>query len=272
MPTTTTCAKSALNGPASHLRASRTAQFRHCGAQRYYIRRVSGARPWPTVTEILHRRRDTDRSGTPLPSCLVPHCGQGHLSQAVGMRTHHRATIAAVGAVLLVASGYLSPATSLPAPPRVVLSAADEALLAQERGTWESPTGGAPKVARDFQPPAEKWLSGHRGVDLSVHLDGKVRAPEAGTVSHVGKVVDRNTITIDHGNGLRSSFEPVDSNLKRGDRVRKGQIIGTLSNGNHCALDLHACVHWGVRLGDEYVNPLQFVGAFLPSVLLPVPD
>lgn len=127
-------------------------------------------------------------------------------------------------------------------------------------------------MAKDFQPPAQRWLSGHRGVDLTVDWDGQVRAPADGKVSHVGTVVDRNTITIDHGDGLRSSFEPLDSDLKRGDRVHKGQVIGVLQNGNHCMFSIRACVHWGVRLGDDYVNPLQFIGAFLPSVLLPVED
>lgn len=164
------------------------------------------------------------------------------------------------------------PLFSIAATPLTPTSPADEEKLAQHRGQWESPTGSAPKVVKDFQPPAQKWLSGHRGVDLTVSLNGQVRAPADGTVTHVGKVVDRNTITIDHGDGLRSSFEPVDSNLKRGDRVRKGQVIGVLSNGDHCMFSLRACVHWGVRLDDEYVNPLQFIGAFLPSVLLPLPD
>lgn len=144
-------------------------------------------------------------------------------------------------------------------------------ILAKHRGQWISPTDEAPKVAKDFQPPAKKWLSGHRGVDLTVAFHGQVHAPADGTVSHVGKVVDRHTITIDHGDGLKSSFEPVDSDLKKGDKVRKGQVIGVLENGSHCAAAVRACVHWGVRLNGDYVNPLQFVGVFEPSVLLPVP-
>lgn len=179
------------------------------------------------------------------------------------------ATLTALALLLPVAAPA---AGTLPVLPLAPVSAADETLLADQRGTWDSPTGSEPDVAKDFQPPAKRWLSGHRGVDLTVQLNGQIRAPADGTISHVGTVVDRSTITVDHGNGLRSSFEPVDSDLKRGDTVRKGQVIGTLANGDHCFFSIGACVHWGVRLRDEYVNPLQFVGAFLPSVLLPVPD
>ena len=60
--------------------------------------------------------------------------------------------------------------------------------------------------------------------------------------------------------------------LKKGDRVRKGQVIGVVSEGTHCLAAVRACVHWGVRLGDDYVHPLPFVGAQRPSVLLPVPE
>ena len=65
-------------------------------------------------------------------------------------------------------------------------------------------------MLRAFDPPAKPWLSGHRGVDLQAAHDGApVTSPAAGTVSFVGVVVDRPVITIDHGDGLRSSFEPV---------------------------------------------------------------
>jgi len=83
----------------------------------------------------------------------------------------------------------------------------------------------------------------------------------------VGVVVDRPVITIDHGNGLRSSFEPVESPLAAGSPVAAGQAIGTVLAG-HCPAA--SCLHWGVRRGDDYVNPLQFVMDLRPSILLPL--
>ena len=45
------------------------------------------------------------------------------------------------------------------------------------------------------------------------------------------------------------------------------QVMGTVRPG-HCAAA--PCVHWGVRRGEDYVDPLQFVMDLRPSVLLPL--
>lgn len=136
-------------------------------------------------------------------------------------------------------------------------------------GGWTWPVKPTPAVTRTFQPPAQKWLSGHRGVDLGAAPGTEVRSPAAGTVSFAGVVVDRPVITVDHGDGLKSSFEPLAATVKRGQTVARGQVIGTIAAAGHCPpMD---CVHWGVRRDGDYVNPLQFVQEMRPSVLLPVP-
>lgn len=164
------------------------------------------------------------------------------------------------------------------------------ALLAGPSGTpapaqdhWAWPLSPKPEVVHTFNPPDKPWLSGHRGVDLGTahdagppgHASGvtaqEVTAPADGVVTFAGVVVDRPVLTIDHGNGLRSSFEPLDSNLRPGDQVTKGQVIGSVPGGptgsGHCA---DTCLHWGVRRGEEYINPLTLVEDLRPSILLPL--
>ena len=133
---------------------------------------------------------------------------------------------------------------------------------------WSWPLSPRPAVLRVFDPPAKPWLSGHRGVDLEAPFDGApLKSPASGTVSFVGTVVDRPVITIDHGNGLRSSFEPVASSLRAGSAVAEGDVLGQVQTG-HCG-PAPPCLHWGVRRGEDYVNPLAFVMDLRPSVLLP---
>jgi murein DD-endopeptidase MepM/ murein hydrolase activator NlpD len=160
-----------------------------------------------------------------------------------------------------------------PAPPTALAVRAPAATAAGDsaapaRPSWQWPLAPRPPVVRPFDPPPEPWLSGHRGVDLGTPGPGtEVLSPAAGIVSFVGVVVDRPVITIDHGRGLRSSFEPVESGLAAGSTVAAGQVIGT-TLPRHCPEP--GCVHWGVRQGDDYINPLQFVLDLRPSVLLPL--
>ncbi|GHD87367.1 M23 family metallopeptidase [Kocuria marina] len=134
---------------------------------------------------------------------------------------------------------------------------------------WAWPVSPRPSVSRHFEAPAQKWLPGHRGVDLHAPPGTPIRAPQDGVVSFVGVVVDREVLTVDHGEGHKSSFEPVSSSVRVGDRVSRGQVIANVATPGHGPGG--DAVHWGVRENGEYVNPLLFVADLRPSVLLPVP-
>ncbi|MGJ9401734.1 murein hydrolase activator EnvC family protein [Arthrobacter sp. KK5.5] len=128
--------------------------------------------------------------------------------------------------------------------------------------------GGAPRVLEPFDPPRERWLAGHRGADLESGSGAEVLAPAGGIVAFVGTVVDRPVLTIDHGDGLVSSFEPVTASFPAGAAVTAGQAVGIAATGGHCS---GRCIHWGLRLHGEYIDPLNTVTDRRPSVLLPVP-
>lgn len=154
-------------------------------------------------------------------------------------------------------------------PPMAGSPAAADDRAGPAAGSWRWPLHPRPALLRAFDPPAQPWLSGHRGVDLATGTDSAaVLAPASGTISFVGTVVDRPVITVDHGDGYRSSFEPVESTLSKGMAVAAGDVLGRSGHG-HCAV---ACIHWGVRRGEDYVNPLAFVVDLRPSVLLPPID
>lgn len=169
-------------------------------------------------------------------------------------------------AALLLASSA-APAT-VAAPATMAAPPTMAAPGPRAKAGWGWPLEPRPAVVRVFAPGAQPWLSGHRGVDLAARAGDPVHSPAAGTVSFVGWVVDRNVLTILHPDGVRSSFEPLDSPMTVGAAVTAGQVIGTVAAGPHCAPV--ECLHWGVRVGEDYVNPLQFVLDLRPSVLLPL--
>ena len=133
-------------------------------------------------------------------------------------------------------------------------------------GVW--PLRPQPEVVAGFDPPEVRWAAGHRGVDLAGHVGQPVRAALAGTVGFAGTVAGRGVVVVDHG-ATRTTYEPVTAAVSRGDVVRRGQVLGSLAwFGTHCLPA--ACLHWGLRDGDTYLDPLQLVGGPLPVRLLPL--
>jgi murein DD-endopeptidase MepM/ murein hydrolase activator NlpD len=127
---------------------------------------------------------------------------------------------------------------------------------------------GSPQVVRRFDPPAQPWLAGHRGVDLAAPPGTPVRAAGAGTVVFAGVIAGRGVVSVAHPGGLRTTYEPVASSMHPGDTVTGGQALGTLQGG-HPGCPVAACLHWGLRRGADYLDPLALLGRG-PVRLLPI--
>lgn len=137
------------------------------------------------------------------------------------------------------------------------------------------------EVAQGFDLPEHAWEPGHRGVDLWSARGDVVASPGAGLVTFTGSVAGKPVVVVTHPDGLRSSLEPVEATVPRGTVVRPGDAVGVLartpgddSNPDHCAqlappADGAACVHWGVRRGESYLDPLTLLDLAPPIVLLP---
>ncbi len=130
------------------------------------------------------------------------------------------------------------------------------------------PLAGTPQPVRRFDPPPQPWLPGHRGVDLAAIPGAAVHAAGPGVVLFAGPVAGRPVVTVGHADGLRTTYEPVRPGLPAGARVEVGRPIGTLLAG-HPGCPAEACLHWGLRRGDEYLDPLALLGLG-PVRLLPL--
>ena len=139
---------------------------------------------------------------------------------------------------------------------------------------WVPPVVGS-ELVNSYRAPEKPYGAGHRGVDYEVALGQGVFAPTDATVSFVGKVVDRQIVSLTHVGNLVSSYEPVCSSLMVGEVVTAGEMIAEVCEPNqeyipHCNSKL--CLHFSVRRNGEYLSPLWFTGELLPSVLLPWVD
>lgn len=116
-----------------------------------------------------------------------------------------------------------------------------------------------PEVVTPFAPGAYDWLPGHRGVDLAGPPDAPIRAVGSGTVIFAGTVGGKPVVSIDHGNGLRTTYEPVIAAVGKGRLVASGEVIGFLQP-DHPGCPAAACLHLGLRRGEVYLDPLGLFG------------
>ncbi|HPL53415.1 MAG TPA: M23 family metallopeptidase [Bacillota bacterium] len=94
----------------------------------------------------------------------------------------------------------------------------------------------------------------HSGLDISAARGTPVKAANSGVIrlSMMLKVTG-NTIIIDHGSNIYTSYAHLDKLLaEEGTEVRKGDIIGEVgstgfSTGPH--------LHWSATIGKTYINP-----------------
>lgn len=130
--------------------------------------------------------------------------------------------------------------------------------LRRPRGRYQWPTGAPATVVEGFDPPAVVWGRGHRGVDLAAAEGTQIRSAAAGTVAFAGMVAGRPVVSIDHADGIRTTYEPVEPGVSAGETVGAGQVIGTLLPGHRS--DGVCALHWGARTGPKtYINPLRLL-------------
>jgi murein DD-endopeptidase MepM/ murein hydrolase activator NlpD len=149
----------------------------------------------------------------------------------------------------------------------LLVSRADAAESpAPTEGVW--PLRPRPVLVAGFDPPATRFGSGHRGVDLAARPGAVVRTALAGRVTFAGRLAGRGVVVVSHG-ARRTTYEPVTASVHVGDQLATGAVIGRLELfGSHCFP--RACLHWGLIEGaDHYLDPLTLVGA-APVRLLPL--
>jgi hypothetical protein len=124
-------------------------------------------------------------------------------------------------------------------------------------GVWLPPVDGP--VARSFQAPAFAYGPGHRGIDFAVPPGTPVRASGDGVVAFAGSVAGSLHVVVAHDGNLRTTYAFLAGiSVRAGDRVMRGQVVGAAggSGPEHEAGGLH----FGVRLGDRYLDPQRLFG------------
>ncbi len=109
---------------------------------------------------------------------------------------------------------------------------------------------------RRYHPVLKRWRA-HKGVDYGAPKGTPIMTTADGVIEHLGrKKAYGKTIVINHGQGystLYAHMSNYNKNLKKGSKVKQGQIIGYvgrtgLATGNH--------LHYEFRVNGKHVDPL----------------
>lgn len=143
--------------------------------------------------------------------------------------------------------------------------------IAPPSNHWVPPLEPPIRLINHYRQPNSDYSSGHRGVDYLVQEDQVVLAPENGEVWFSGKVVNRNLLSIMHHTGYLTEFEPVCTDLSKGEKVFAGQEIGRVCKADtdyrqHCSTAI--CLHFSLRKTGSYLSPLFLIGGLNPSRLI----
>jgi murein DD-endopeptidase MepM/ murein hydrolase activator NlpD len=172
------------------------------------------------------------------------------------MTLSRRRAAAMLSAAVLVTGLVLTGLVASPLPAGAALPAASG---------W--PLEPRPEVVRGFEPPPKPWLAGHRGLDLAGSPGQRVLSATPGTITYAGPVAGVGVVVVSQG-PIRTTYEPVVASVRTGATVKAGQPIGRLSAaGSHCSPAV--CLHWGLRRGEEYLDPLSLLTSG-PVRLLPL--
>ncbi|MFN2590917.1 MAG: M23 family metallopeptidase, partial [Actinomycetota bacterium] len=106
-------------------------------------------------------------------------------------------------------------------------------------------------VIHGYEPPETPYSAGHRGIDIGAPFGSELRAAADGVVAFAGWVGGSLFISIDHPDGVRTTYSWLSAiAVRKGDTVGREQLIGATGHGHPELPDPH--LHFGARIGSTY--------------------
>lgn len=114
-----------------------------------------------------------------------------------------------------------------------------------------------------FSSTLKQW-NVHLGVDYAAEAGSDVTAAYDGVVYSVTEdLLNGTVITIDHGNGLRTSYggvDPTGVKVVSGQSVSAGDVIALMGNSALNEYGMGAHLHFEILENGRQVNPMNYLG------------
>lgn len=104
--------------------------------------------------------------------------------------------------------------------------------------------------------------SGHKAIDFAGEEGAVVKAVYGGVVESVEiSKLEGTTVTIDHGNGLKTVYNSIEVNedIILGKTLNKGDAIGVISTNNKLEYKDGAHLHFEVLENGEKIDPYKYL-------------
>lgn len=103
----------------------------------------------------------------------------------------------------------------------------------------------------------------HQGMDFAGKVGDKVYAALDGKVTEVVRndLLNENYVTISHADGMTSTYRYIDAKdgLKKGDTVKKGDVIGTIAAAGGYEMKQGPHLHFEMETNGRTVDPDTFL-------------
>lgn len=112
-----------------------------------------------------------------------------------------------------------------------------------------------------YNSTLKQWES-HRAVDLASSVSNDVYAVLDGTVTDCSySYEDGYCVTLSHGDGLFTTYCSLTNtdNIKKGQRVKRGQKIGEASTSASNESGEGAHLHFAIKLNGAFVDPSNYL-------------
>jgi murein DD-endopeptidase MepM/ murein hydrolase activator NlpD len=111
------------------------------------------------------------------------------------------------------------------------------------------------RIINGYRAPGSPYGQGHRGIDIAAPIGTDVEASAPGVVAFAGSVAGALWVSIDHTDGVRTSYGYLSSiAVAQGDVVARGQVIAASGAGHPGTPVTH--LHFGARYGGSYIDPM----------------
>ena len=103
----------------------------------------------------------------------------------------------------------------------------------------------------------------HQGMDFEGKAGDEVCAVLDGTVTKVvtDHIINENYVTITHANGIATTYKYINakSGLKEGDKVKRGEVIGSIAEAGGMEMKQGEHLHFEVSVNGKTADPDDYL-------------